>query len=146
MGQYFNASHCVYDCRYHIVWITKYRRKCLDGKIKAKLSAVLDGVCSELYVKIIKMGMEEDHVHMYVSIPPVQPLPYVVQMLKGRSSKVIRQKFAKELKLHYWKPVLWAVGYFVATVGEVTHKAIAKYVEEQGRKDIEDECVEATDF
>ena len=146
MGQYFKASHCVYDCRYHIVWITKYRRKCLDGKISARLSAVLTGVCGELHVRIIRMGTEEDHVHLYVSIPPVQPVPYVVKMLKGRSAKVIRKEFARELKPYYWKPVLWAVGYFVATVGEVTHEAIAKYVQEQGRKDIEDECVEATDF
>jgi putative transposase len=146
MGQYFKASHCVYDCRYHIVWIIKYRRKCLDEKMRAKLAAVLSGVCAELSVRIVRMGMEEDHVHMYVSVPPVQPIPYVVQILKGRSAKVIRQEFAKELRPHYWKPVLWAVGYFVATVGEVTHETVAKYVEEQGKKDIEDECSEATDF
>ena len=112
----------------------------------ARLSVVLEGVCGELYVRIIRRGMEEAHVHMSVSIPPVHPVPYVVKILKGRSAKIIRQEFAKELKPHYWKPVLWAVGYFVATVGEVTHEAIARYVEEQGRKDIEDECVEATDF
>jgi putative transposase len=146
MGQYFKASHCVYDCRYHIVRVTKYRRKCLDEMMRAKLKAVLEGVCRDLSVRVIRMGAEEDHVHMCVSVPPVQPLPYVVQMLKGRSAKVIRQEFAKELKPHYWKPVLWAVGYFAATVGEVTHETVAKYVEEQGRKDIEDECCEATDF
>jgi len=90
------------------------------------------------------MGFEEDHVHLYISIPPRQPIPYVVQMLKGRTSKVIRKEFNIYLREYYWKPVLWAVGYFVATVGEITHQTIKNYVETQGKQDVlgDDEKVE----
>jgi putative transposase len=139
---YWSSSHCRYDCRYHIVWITKYRRSALSPAIQQRLQALFKGICDELYVRVIEIGMEADHVHLYLTIPPVQPLPYVVQILKGRTAKIIRKEFAKELSLYYWKPVLWAVGYFVATVGEITHETIQNYVQQQGKKDIENECSE----
>lgn len=143
MGVYWRASHCVYDCRYHIVWITKYRRKALNADIKKRLEIHLTELCNELYVKILKVGMEEDHVHLYVSIPVTQPLPYVVKTLKGKTSFLLRKEFKEYLKRFYWKTnALWAVGYFVATVGEVTHDTIKKYIEQQGKKDIEEECIE----
>jgi putative transposase len=139
---YWKAPHCVYDCRYHLVWITKYRRRCLSSGIRNRLEVVLSGICKELYVRPIRIGMEEDHVHLYLTIPVVQPIPYVVQALKGRSSKILRKEFAGELRKHYWKPVLWGVGYFIATVGEVTDEIIRKYVEQQGRAHVEEECRE----
>ena len=112
------------------------------------LKKVLNGICNEMHIRVLNIGMEEDHVHMYISVPPVQPIPYVVKILKGRTSKVLREKFKDHLKEYYLDDVLWAVGYFVATVGEVTHEIVKQYIEEQGIKDIEDECVElkASDF
>ena len=139
---YWSSSHCRYDCRYHIVWITKYRRFALSSAIQKRLDMLFRGICQELNVRVIEIGMEEDHVHLYVTIPPVQPIPYVVKILKGRTARVIRKEFSKELSSCYWKPVLWAVGYFVATVGEITHETIKNYVAQQGKKDIEDECSE----
>jgi putative transposase len=139
---YWSSSHCRYDCRYHIVWITKYRRCALSSSIQKRLEILLRGIAHELNLRVISIGMEEDHVHLYVTIPPVQPIPYVVKILKGRTAKIIRKEFARELSLYYWKPVLWAVGYFVATVGEINHETIKNYVEQQGKKDIEDECSE----
>ena len=142
MGMYWKGSHCVYDCRYHIVWITKYRNKALSEGIRKRLQEVLEELCKEMNVKVIRIGMEEDHVHLYVMIPPVHPIPYVIKRLKGISSKEIRKEFGRELKEYYWKPVLWAVGYFVASVGSVDEKVIKKYVEEQGKRDVEEECIE----
>ena len=118
----------------------------MNEAMRERLKTVLTGICESLYVRIIRIGMEEDHVHMYVSIPVTQPMPYVVKMLKGRSSKVLGEEFAGYLKQFYWsKKVLWAVGYFIATVGEVNHDTIQKYVENQGKKDIEEECIEIKD-
>jgi len=145
MGMYWKASHCVYDCRYHVVWITKYRRKVLNERVSSYLRKVLEGICKELHIRVLKIGIEEDHVHMYITVPPVQPISYVLKILKGRSSKVMRKKFKDYFSEFYLKEVLWAVGYFVATVGEVTHKVVAKYVEDQGKKDIEEECIELKD-
>ena len=145
---YWKASHCVYDCRYHIVWITKYRRKVLSKGLQERLEAILKEMCESMRIKIIKLGMEKDHVHLYVTIPPVQPIPYVLKQLKGRSSKILREEFKEELKKYYWnKKALWAVGYFVATVGNVDDKLIADYVEKQGLREIDEDCIElkATD-
>ncbi len=143
MGKYRKASHVTYDCRYHIVWITKYRRKVLNKEMQERLKILLEGIAKEMYVKIIRMGMEEDHVHMYISKPVSQPIPYVMKMLKGRTSRILRKEFSKYLKKYYWRNVLWAVGYFVATVGEITDEVIKKYVEKQGRLEVlgEDEEV-----
>jgi len=105
------------------------------------LEGILKATCAEMYVRIIRIGMEEDHVHMYVSIPPVKPIPKVIQRLKGISSKLLREKHGKWLAEYYWKPVLWAVGYFVSTVGNVDEKIIRQYVENQGKQDIDDECI-----
>ena len=95
-----------------------------------------------MYVKIIKIGIEEDHVHMYVSIPPVQPIPYVVKLIKWRTSKILRTDYEEYLKEYYWnKKAMWAVWYFVSTVWEITHDTIKEYVRNQWQKDIESECI-----
>jgi putative transposase len=80
--QYRKSSHNVQDCRYHIVWITKYRRKCLSEKIQNRLRKILEELCGEMYINVIKIGMEADHVHMYVNIPVSQYIPYVMKRLK----------------------------------------------------------------
>ncbi len=79
---------------------------------------------------------------MYVSIPITQPIPYIIKKIKGRTSKELRKEFGEYLKKFYWSKVLWSVGYFVATVGEINHKTVKQYVENQGKKDIEEECIE----
>jgi len=138
---YRKASHAVYDCRYHIVWITKYRRKCLIEPIQESLHKIIEWVCKELYITPIAIGMEEDHVHVYLSIPPVHPIPYVLQLLKWRSSHAIfrQEKFKAHLKKFYWWETksLWAVGYFCATVWVVDEKIIQAYVEQQWKEDVE---------
>lgn len=131
MGMYRKWSHTTYDCRYHLVWITKYRHKCLNEKIQKRLETILRWICKSLYVNIIKIWMEDDHVHMYINIPLNSPIPMVVNKLKWRSSKVIREEFFEELKEYYWNPVLWATWYFIATVWEINHETIKNYVEQQ---------------
>jgi len=144
MGKYRKASHVTYDCRYHIIWITKYRRRVLTQEIQERTEGLLRKVAKELYIDIITIGMEEDHVHVYCSIPHSQHLPYVLQMFKGGTSKVIREEFEEHLMQYYWKPFLWAVGYCIVTVGEVNHEIIKRYVENQGKQEVlgEDEEVE----
>ena len=135
MGTYRKASHVTYDCRYHIVWITKYRRKILKKKLRERLEAILRMKCKEMYIDVISIGIEEDHVHIYCSMPHSQHISYVLQQLKGGSSRIIRQEYEEYLREYYWKPFLWAVGYFVATVGEITHETVKKYVEQQGKQE-----------
>ena len=90
-----------------------------------------------MYVNVISMWMEEDHVHMYVSIPVAKPIPYVVRVLKWKSSRIIREEFRDYLKRWYWdSTALRARWYFVATVGEITSEVVKSYVENQWKKDV----------
>ena len=143
---YRKASHAVYDCRYHIVWITKYRRKCLAKPLQIEIQKILEWVCKEVYITPIAIGMENDHVHVYLSIPLVHPIPHVVQLLKWRSSHQVfrEERFKTHLKQFYWweKKSLWAVGYFCATVWAVDQEIIKAYVEQQWQEDIQGEEIE----
>ena len=134
--KYRVSSHNKQDCRYHLVWITKYRRECLSEWIQDRLRVILEEICQKMYVNILKIWMEEDHVHMYISIPISQYIPYVVKKLKGVSAKKIREEFKEELKEYYWNPVLRAVGYFICSVWEINDKIIKQYIEEQWKEDI----------
>ena len=81
--------------------------------------------------------MEVDHVHMYVSIPVAKPIPYVIQVLKWKSSKIIREEFRDDLKRWYWdSSALRARWYFVATVWEITNEVVKKYVEDQWKEEV----------
>ena len=135
--KYRKSSHAVYDCRYHLVWITKYRREVLDKKMQLRLKTILEWICKNMYISVIKIWMELDHVHMYISIPINQPIPYIVQKLKWRTSIVIQKEFKSYLKEYYWKPHLWATWYFICSVWEINDEIIKKYIEEQWREDVE---------
>lgn len=76
--KYRKSSDANYDCRYHIVWIIKYRIDIIDDKMKTRLTTILEWICKRMYVHILKLGFEEDHVHMYLSILLSQPIPYVI--------------------------------------------------------------------
>lgn len=131
MWKYRKWAHTTYDCRYHLVWITKYRNPVLNNDIQKRLENILRWICKKFYVKILSIWMEEDHVHMYISIPLNKPIPEVVNTLKWNSSRYIRKEFYNELKKWYWKPVLWADWYFIATVWKITHETVKNYVEKQ---------------
>jgi putative transposase len=86
-----------------------------------------------MYVNVLNIGMENDHVHMYISIPPAKSVSYVVNKLKGITSREMMEKYEKYLKKWYWaeKSTLWARGYFIATVGEMTAEVVRDYVASQ---------------
>ena len=135
--KYRKASHTTFDCRYHIVWVTKFRNDALWDRIQKRLRGILGYECEKMYVNVISMWMEEDHVHMYVSIPVSKPIPYVVQILKWISSKIIREEFSDYLKRWYWdSKSLWARWYFVATVWEITNEIVKNYVENQWKEEV----------
>ena len=123
MSYYRRTSHSVYDCTYHIVWATKYRRSVLVGDIGYRLRDLIRQECDELNVEIIRGNVVRDHVHLYVTIPPYLTVSKVVQRLKGRSSRKIQQEYP-ELRKQYWGRHFWAIGYFVRTSGNVTDKMI----------------------
>ena len=117
MQYYKKTSHTVYDCTYHIVWVTKYRYRILVGDIGRRARELIQEVCQDNNTEIIRGKIaSSNHVHIYVSVPPYQSISKLVQYLKGKSSRKIQQEFP-ELRRKYWGKHLWAVGYFVRTTG-----------------------------
>ena len=131
MTGYNRTAHTVHDCKYHIVWGTKYRKKILKDDIGQRLREIIRQICSTEKVDILKGAIGPDHVHLMLSIPPYMAVSRLLQHLKGESSRKLQMEF-KELQKVFWGQHLWAPGYFCATTGTVTDQIIKKYIEEQG--------------
>ncbi|KUO78959.1 MAG: transposase, partial [Desulfosporosinus sp. BRH_c37] len=127
---YNKSSHAVYDIKYHIIWVTKYRYKILGGEISKRLRELVRQGCEARNITIVQGNIGRDHVHMLLSCPPSLAPSKIVQYLKGRSSRLLQDQYP-ELKKRYWGQHLWARGYFCATVGSVTEETIKKYIEDQ---------------
>ena len=134
MEHYRKTSHTIFDCTYHIVWITKYRYTVLVGDIGVRVRDIVRQICKENQVEIIRCNISGNHVHIYVSIPPYLSVSKLVQYLKGKSSRKIQQEFP-ELRKRYWGQHLWAVGYFVRTSGNVTDQMIKDYIDKHQNAD-----------
>ena len=130
MQNYRKTSHSTYDCKYHIVWITKYRKKVLTGIVGTRIRELVRQICKENDVEIIKGHVSKDHVHLFVSVPPHLAISKLVQYLKGKSSYKMMQE-NKQISKEFWGRHLWARGYFVATSGNVTDEIIVEYIEKQ---------------
>ena len=130
MEHYRKSSHTVYDIKYHLVWITKYRKPVLQGEIAKRARELIREICKTYDVEIIKGHISKDHVHLMVSVPPHMSVSQMVQYLKGKSSRKMMMEF-KALSKTFWGRHIWARGYFVATSGNVTDEVIMKYIEQQ---------------
>ena len=135
---YRKTAHSVYDMKYHIVWITKYRKQIKRGEIGKRVRDLIRQTCASLDVYIVKGHVSKDHVHLLVSVPPKLAVSELVKRLKGRSSRKLLEEFG-ELRKVYWGRHLWARGYFAASTGNVTDEIIAEYIEKQAQVAPEDD-------
>lgn len=124
------SSHVQYDIEYHIVWTTKYRYKVLRGRIAERARELIRQSCNSMNVNILKGAIGKDHIHILVSCPPSLAVSKLVQLLKGKTSRVLLSE-NKELKRRYWGQHLWSSGYFCRSVGNVTRDTIKEYIENQ---------------
>ena len=139
MEYYRKSSHATYRCEYHFVWIPKYRYRVLHGDLKQRLRKILSELCEWMEIDIIEGNISDDHVHMYLSVPPKHSLSQVMKTLKGKSAERLQEEFP-ELKKRYWGTHIWARGYFVSTVG-VNSEIIRKYIQNQEEELAEQEQV-----
>ena len=130
MENYRKSAHCTYDIKYHIVWITKYRKPVIIGKIAERTRELIRGTCAANDVEILAGHVSRDHIHLLVSVPPHLSVSKLVQYLKGYSSRKLQMEY-KELNKQFWGKHLWARGYFVASSGNVTDEVIAEYIKNQ---------------
>lgn len=134
MQHYRKTSHTVYDIKYHLVWITKYRKKILTGELAKRVRELIREICKTNEVEIIKGHISVDHVHLFVSVPPHISVSKLMQYIKGKSSRKIMSEFKTVSKM-YWGRHFWGRGYFVVSSGTITDEMIMEYIEKQ---DIED--------
>jgi len=131
MEDYNRGSHTIYDIKYHIIWVTKYRYKILTKEISVRLRDLIRQGCEARNIVILQGSVGKEHIHMLISCPPSIAPSKIVQYLKGRSSRLLQEEFP-ELKKKYWGQHLWARGYFCGTVGNVTEEIIRNYIASQG--------------
>lgn len=128
-------AHAVYKTQYHIVWVTRYRRKILNEGVQAYLKLKLAEARQyypDWYYE--EIGMEEDHIHLHMIIPPKYSVSMVIATLKKNTSRALRERFSF-LNTVYWdRGGIWSTGYFVSTVG-ANEATIKRYVQMQGRED-----------
>ena len=130
MENYRKMSHCTYDIKYHIVWITKYRKPVLKRPIAERTRELVRMVCAKNDVEILAGHVGIDHIHLLVSVPPYLSVSKLVQDIKGSTSHKLQIEH-KELNKQYWGIHLWARGYFAASSGNVTDDIILQYIQSQ---------------
>ena len=133
MKRYRKTSHSVYDIKFHLVWITKYRKPVLFGDVAIRVRGLIREICNSLDIDIIKGHVSKDHVHLFVSVPPYHSVSNVLQRIKGKTSRKLLSE-NRMLSKKFWGRHLWARGYFAASSGNVTDEVIAEYIELQGKQ------------
>ena len=128
-----SLSHTKWNCKYHIVFAPKYRRKAFYGSNRLEIGAILRELCRWKEVTIIDAEVCSEHVHMFVEIPPKLSISTFMGYLKGKSSVMIYQRWGN-LKYKYRNRSVWCRGYYVDTVGK-NEVAIKKYIEGQLSED-----------
>ena len=129
-------AHCVYQCDYHIVIVTKYRRKIFREGVFAYMKSRLVEISKHYpQIKFKEINHDRDHIHMLISIPPTMRVGKAVGIIKSNTARQIKQKFPFVREVYWGTDAVWSEGYFVTTVG-ANEKMIRKYIEEQGRKDL----------
>ena len=139
-----SLSHTTWNCKYHIVFAPKYRRKVFYGERRKEIGAILRQLCEWKGVEIHEAEVCPDHVHMLVSIPPKLSVESFMGFLKGKSSLLIYQKWAN-MKFKYRNREFWCRGYYVDTVGKNTAK-IQEYIANQLKEDKEVEQMTITEL
>ena len=129
-----SLAHTTWNCKYHIVFAPKYRRRAIYGKIRADIGRIIRMLCERKGINIIEAELCPDHVHMLVEIPPKYSVADIVGYIKGKSSLMIFDRHAN-LKYKYGNRHFWCRGYYVDTVGK-NAKKIEEYIRQQLQEDI----------
>ena len=129
-----SLSHTRWDCKYHIVFSPKFRRKIIYGQLKADIGQILRELCERKEVEIIETNACSDHIHMLVRIPPKISVSSFMGYLKGKSTLMIFERYTN-LKYRYGNRNFWCKGYYVSTVG-ANKSAIQNYIKYQQDEDM----------
>ncbi len=133
MGQVGSLNHSRWECKYHVVFIPKYRKKAIFGQLRSELGEVLRRLAEQKESRIEEGHLQRDHVHMMISIPPKYAVSQVIGYIKGKSAIHIARHYM-ERKRNFVGQHFWARGYFVSTVGR-DEEVIREYIRHQEQED-----------
>ncbi len=132
MNRDFKSNrHSIYNLKYHLVVITKYRNKCINQSILDDLESIFKRIIEGKNGELIEFNGEQDHVHLLFEVPPQVELAKLINTMKTVSSRLIRKSHSEYLKKYYWKPVFWSRSYCILTTGGATIEIIEKYIQSQ---------------
>jgi len=134
MSRFQKLSKTIWHCKYHIIWVPKYRLRILDGKVAVETENCIRAFSDQLKCKIVELNIQKDHVHLMVMIPPKVSISNFVGTIKGRTAIRIFKKFAYLKTKPYWGNHFWAEGYCVDTIG-LNEEMIRKYIKYQESKE-----------
>jgi len=137
-------SHTRWNCKYHIVFIPKYRRKEIYGNIREDIGKILRTLCEYKEVEIIEAYAMKDHIHMLLTIPPKLAVSSFMGYLKGKSSLMVFERHAN-LKYKYGNRNFWAKGYFVSTVG-LKDEVVIEYIRNQELEDMKEDKLTSKEY
>ena len=133
MKDYQSLSHTKWDCKYHVVFIPKYRRKKIFGTVRQHLGEIFHELAKQKESQIVEGHLMADHVHMCISIPPKYAVSSVVGFIKGKSAISIARNFLGR-KRNFTGESFWARGYFVSTVG-LEEEVVRQYIRRQEQEE-----------
>ena len=137
-------AHTTWNCKYHIVFAPKYRRKVFYGEKRTEIREILRQLCQWKGVEIVEGEVCPDHIHLLVSIPPKISVSSFMGYLKGKSSLMIFQKNGN-MKFAYRNRQFWCRGYYVDTVGK-NEKKIAEYIRNQLQEDVMEDQISLKEY
>lgn len=122
------SNKAVYNLGYHLIWCPKYRRPVLTDEIKERLEYLLNEKAKQIDIKIEAITTLPDHIHLFVKCSTIDSPHWVVQQLKGYTSRILRKEFSM---LRTRIPTLWTRSYYCESVGHISENTIKKYIEDQ---------------
>ena len=128
-----SLSHALWECKYHVVWIPKYRRKAIYDQLRKYLGSTFRDLAGQKECKILEGHLRADHVHMLISIPPKYAVSQVIGFIKGKSAIHIARNYMGHQK-NFTGQHFWARGYYVSTVGR-DETTIREYIKKQEQED-----------
>lgn len=129
-SRWTTSNKAVFNIGYHLIWCTKYRRKLLIGDVEARLKVLLIGKADDLGISIETMEVMPDHIHLFVKTSPVDSPHYIVQQLKGYTSRILHQEFPLKKKV----PSLWTRSYYCESIGHISQETVTRYIEDQKKQ------------
>lgn len=136
MQDFKKLHHCVYNLKYHLVLVTKYRKKCITNPIIIRLKEIFTELCKKWECTLLEFNGKSDHIHMLLELNPKIALSTFINNLKTVSSRYIRKDFSTHLsKFYFQNPIFWSRSYCILSCGGAPLSVIKQYIEQQAGVD-----------